>query len=161
MIYLRNMDRLDFLREIKTQGLSAQLIITSPPYNTGKEYENHLSTEAYVQEQYETIAACCAVLADNGSICWQVGHMITGQGRQREVMPLDLLLYAEFMWLGLKLRNRIVWTFGHGLHNTYSFSGRHETILWFTKSDDYVFNLDPVRVPQKYPGKKHFKRDKD
>ncbi|MCL4490757.1 MAG: site-specific DNA-methyltransferase, partial [Nitrospirae bacterium] len=30
-------------------------------------------------------------------------------------------------------------------------------IIWFTKSDNYVFNLDPVRVPQKYPGKKYFK----
>ena len=37
------------------------------------------------------------------------------------------------------------------------FSGRYETILWFSKSDDYIFNLDPVRVPSKYPGKRHFK----
>jgi len=37
------------------------------------------------------------------------------------------------------------------------FSGRHETILWFTKTENYTFNLDPVRVPSKYPEKKHFK----
>jgi adenine-specific DNA-methyltransferase len=29
--------------------------------------------------------------------------------------------------------------------------------MWFTKSDNYVFNLDPIRVPQKYPGKRYFK----
>lgn len=60
----------------------------------------------------------------------------------------------------MHLRNRIVWTFGHGLHCQNRFSGRHETILWFTKTDDYVFNLDPVRIPSKYPEKKHFKGPK-
>jgi len=42
------------------------------------------------------------------------------------------------------------------LHCKYRFSGRHETILWFSKSDDYTFNLDDVRVPSKYPNKKSF-----
>jgi len=55
------------------------------------------------------------------------------------------------------MRNRIIWHFEHGLHCTKRFSGRYETIVWFTKSDDYIFNLDPVRVPQKYPNKKYFK----
>ena len=57
----------------------------------------------------------------------------------------------------LLLRNRIVWTFGHGLNSEHRFSGRHETNLWFTKGNDYIFNLDCVRVPQKYPGKTFFK----
>jgi len=61
---------------------------------------------------------------------------------------------------GLKLRNRIIWHFEHGLHCTKRLSGRYETILWFTKSDDYVFNLDAIRVPSKYPGKKYFKGPK-
>jgi DNA modification methylase len=43
------------------------------------------------------------------------------------------------------------------LHARNRFSGRYETILWFTKSDKYIFNLDEVRVPSKYPGKRHFK----
>ena len=59
--------------------------------------------------------------------------------------------------MGLKLRNRIIWHFGHGLHASNRFSGRYETILWFTKSDDYIFNLDNVRIPSKYPGKLHYK----
>ena len=58
------------------------------------------------------------------------------------------------------MRNRIIWHFEHGLHCSKRFSGRYETIVWFTKSDKYVFNLDPVRVPQKYPGKKYFKGPK-
>ena len=53
-----------------------------------------------------------------------------------------------------------MWTFNHGLHCTKRLSGRHETILWFTKSNDYIFNLDPIRVPSKYPNKRHFKGPK-
>lgn len=58
------------------------------------------------------------------------------------------------------MRNRLIWHFEHGLHCKNRFSGRYETALWFTKADTYVFNLDPVRVPAKYPGKLHFKGTK-
>jgi adenine-specific DNA-methyltransferase len=71
-----------------------------------------------------------------------------------------MVLYPIFQSHGLKLRNRIVWHFEHGLHCSKRLSGRYETILWFTKGDDYIFNLDPIRVPSKYPGKKYFKGPK-
>ena len=74
-----------------------------------------------------------------------------------EIIPLDICLYPIFKEAGFKLRNRLIWHFEHGLHCKNRFSGRYETALWFTKSDKYVFNLDPVRVPAKYPGKLHFK----
>ena len=67
------------------------------------------------------------------------------------------MLYPLFVEHGLKLCNRIIWHFEHGLHCSKRFSGRYETILWFTKGDSYVFNLDPVRVPQKYPQKRYFR----
>lgn len=130
-----------------------QLIITSPPYNVGKEYEQVMNLREYLSQQEEIIKECVRVLSPKGSICWQVGNYI----KDGEVYPLDILFYPIFKKLGLKLRNRIIWYFGHGLHCSKRFSGRHETILWFTKSDDYYFNLDPIRIPQKYPNKKHFK----
>ncbi|WP_225132177.1 MULTISPECIES: site-specific DNA-methyltransferase [unclassified Bradyrhizobium] len=129
------------------------LIITSPPYNIGKAYEKRTTNELYIEQQAATIAEAVRLLHPRGSICWQVGNGI----EDGEVFPLDILLYPKFKDHGLKLRNRIVWTFGHGLHCQKRLSGRHETILWFTKSDDYTFNLDPIRVPSKYPLKKHFK----
>ncbi len=70
---------------------------------------------------------------------------------------MDIYYYQIFKRFNLKLRNRIIWHFGHGLHASKRFSGRYETILWFTKNDKYIFNLDEVRVPSKYPGKRHFK----
>jgi len=132
---------------------AARLIVTSPPYNIGKPYERRLDTRTYLEQQAAVIAECVRIMADDGSICWQVGNHV----RKGEVVPLDILLYPHFVKHGLKLRNRIIWHFEHGLHCTRRFSGRYETILWFTKGDEYVFDLDAVRVPQKYPGKKYYK----
>lgn len=144
-------DNLTFMRRLKSASM--HLIVTSPPYNIGKEYERRTSNDLYIEQQAATIAEAVRLLHPQGSICWQVGNGI----EDGEIFPLDILLYPIFKNHGLKLRNRIVWTFGHGLHCQKRLSGRHETILWFTKSDDYVFNLDPIRVPSKYPEKKHFK----
>ncbi len=130
-----------------------RLIVTSPPYNLGKEYETRIALKTYLNEQKEIINNLIRVLANDGSICWQVGNYV----ENGEVFPLDIYYYDIFKDLGLSLRNRIIWHFGHGLHAQKRFSGRYETILWFSKSDDYVFNLDSVRVPSKYPGKRHYK----
>jgi len=147
-------DCVEFLRTIPDQCI--QLIVTSPPYNIGKEYEDVLDIDVYRAQQRQVIDECVRVLRPEGSICWQVGNYVD----DGEIIPLDILLYDCFKENGLRLRNRIVWHFGHGLHCKNRFSGRYETINWFTRSDDYVFNLDPVRVPQKYPGKRHFKGPK-
>lgn len=147
-------DAKDFLRTIPDQ--TATLIITSPPYNLGKEYETKVSLGEYVEEQKEVIRELVRILRDEGSICWEVGNFV----EKGEVFPLDIYYYDIFKREGLKLRNRIIWRFGHGLHASRRFSGRYEVILWFTKGDDYVFNLDGVRVPAKYPGKRHYKGPK-
>ena len=145
------MDNLVFMRSLP--DASMKLIVTSPPYNMGKEYEQKRSLDAYLQAQRESIKEAVRLLHPNGSICWQIGNYVD----EGEVFPLDILLYPIFKHAGLQLRNRIIWTFGHGLHCQKRLSGRYETILWFTKGEDYTFNLDEVRVPSKYPNKKHFK----
>lgn len=132
---------------------SVKLIVTSPPYNLGKEYEDRVSIERYLEEQTRTIEKLRRILHPLGSICWQVGNFVD----KGEVFPLDIYYYPIFKRLGLQLRNRIIWHFAHGLHTSKRFSGRYETILWFTRSSEYTFNLDPVRVPAKYPGKRHYK----
>jgi len=132
------------------------LILTSPPYNVGKSYETKTSIEKYLETQEEIIDQLVRTLSDKGSICWQVGNYVD----KGEVFPLDIFYYQIFKKHGLQLRNRIIWHFGHGLHASNRFSGRYETILWFSKTDDYIFNLDNVRVPSKYPGKRHFKGPK-
>lgn len=144
-------DNLSFMRRLDEGTFS--LIVTSPPYNIGKEYEGRRPLDEYLASQREAIAECVRLLHPRGSICWQVGNYVDGGA----IMPLDTALYPIFAGHGLKLRNRIVWHFGHGLHCARRLSGRYETINWWTKGDDYIWNLDPIRVPSKYPGKRHFK----
>lgn len=130
-----------------------KLIVTSPPYNLGKSYESRAPLEVYLEEQREVIDECVRLLHPQGSLCWQVGNYV----EEGEIIPLDTLLYPIFKRLGLKLRNRIIWHFGHGLHCTNRLSGRYETVNWWTKGDRYTWNLDPIRTPSKYPGKRYFK----
>lgn len=144
-------ENLAFMRPL-ADGMM-KLIVTSPPYNIGKRYERRSPLDAYIEAQAQVISECVRLLSDRGSLCWQVGNHVDNG----EIVPLDIALYPFFQKHGLKLRNRIVWHFEHGLHCSRRFSGRYETILWFTKTDEYTFNLDPVRVPSKYPNKKHFK----
>lgn len=145
-------DALLTLRNIPDQ--SVRLVVTSPPYNIGKEYESETGLEKYLENITPILRELVRVLANDGSICWQVGNYV----HKGEVFPLDLYYYPIFKSLGLKLRNRVIWRFGHGLHASKRLSGRYETLLWFTKSDKYIFNLDPIRIPSKYPGKTIFKK---
>jgi adenine-specific DNA-methyltransferase len=133
------------------------LIVTSPPYNIGKEYETKIAFEKYLEWQERIIDALIPRLKVGGSICWQVGNYVDNN----EIFPLDIEFAPIFKKHKLQLRNRIIWQFGHGLHTQKRFSGRYEVVLWYTntksRNDTYTFNLDPVRIAAKYPGKKHFK----
>ena len=130
-----------------------KLVVTSPPYNLGKSYERKAKLQDYLSDQAAVIGECVRLLDEHGSICWQVGNYVSNG----EIIPLDVLLYPLFAEHGLKMRNRIIWHFGHGLHCTKRLSGRYETITWWTKGDDYTWHLDPIRVPSKYPNKRHFR----
>lgn len=132
---------------------SCSLIVSSPPYNIRKPYErgDKRTYDEYVTWQRSVAAQLSGKLSQQGSICWQVGTYVS----DGEVFPLDLPFVEIFRELGFKLRNRIIWRYNFGLNADRRFSGRYETLLWFTKSDDYFFNLDPVRIPQLYPGKRH------
>lgn len=132
------------------------LIVTSPPYNLGKAYDQKMTLEHYFAWQKRIIEKLVPRLKDTGSICWQVGNFV----KDGCIYPLDFGFAPIFSGLSLRLKNRIIWRYGHGLHCRRRFSGRYEVILWYTKSERYPFNLDAVRVPAKYPGKRHFKGEK-
>lgn len=132
------------------------LVVSSPPYNLGKEYESRKALQHYLDEQAEVLGECVRVLKPTGSLFWQVGAYSEGGA----LIPLDILFFPIIEKFGMVLRNRIMWVRQHGLHAKRKFSARHEAILWFTKSDDYKFFLDPIRVPQKYQNKKYHTGDK-
>jgi adenine-specific DNA-methyltransferase len=129
------------------------LVVSSPPYNIGKPYEKRVDLVKYIGTHEYMLAEIVSRLKSTGSICWQVGNYV----EEGSIYPLDYIFHPIFTRLGLKLRNRIVWHFGHGLHQKRRFSGRYEVVLWYTMSDEYVFDLDAVRVPPKYPGKRAYR----
>jgi len=141
-------DCMELLKELP--DASVDLIVSSPPYNLGKEYEAKRALDAYLEDQEHILRECARVLADRASIFWQVGSF-SDRGM---LIPLDIRLFPILESFGLIPRNRIAWIRQHGLHARKKFSCRYETILWFTKTDHYTFELDPIRVPQKYRNKK-------
>ena len=145
-------DSLEFLKTVPSK--SVKLVVTSPPYNIGKVYEERVKLGEYLDYQGKVAKECVRILTDDGNLAWEVGNYVY----DKEIFPLDYFFYRIFKEdNGMKMRNRIIWRIGHGLHASLRFSGRYETISWYTKSDDYTFNLDAVRVPQKYPGKTHYR----
>ena len=156
-VTLKTGDSLKLMKALPTDSVS--LVITSPPYNIRKPYESEKQTiDQYVDGQRAVIQECLRVLKPGGSLCWQVGQHVNGHN---QIIPIDMLLHETFWSFNkthdLRLRNRIVWNFEHGLHCRRRFSGRHETILWYTLGDAYEFDLDQLRVPQIYPGKRAYR----
>lgn len=147
-----------FLDNVEKSRVKAQLMVTSPPYNLGKVYEKRAPIEKYLEWQGSIVKRLPPLIAAGGHVCWQTGNYVDNG----HVQPLDIYLHPLFERAGFTLRNRIVWVYNHGLHCSRRFSGRYETILWYTLTDkdEYTFNLDAIRVPAKYPNKKHFKGPK-
>ncbi len=154
-------DGVEMLRALGQRSTPIQLILASPPYGIGKEYEVRMALDEYVAWQTDVLRTCVTFLSEGGSIAWQVGNWVDrGRGG---VHPLDVYLFPVLKQLGLTPRGRIVWTVDHGHHARYRLSGRYETVLWFTKDrpdGGYLFDLDAVRVPQLHPRKRHFKGPK-
>ena len=136
---------------------SIDLVVTSPPYCMNREYDSSNSVEEFVETHSKLLPEVWEKLKPGGNLCWQVGVHV----RDNVIAPLDYLVHGVMSGIkDARLRNRIIWSFGHGLHLEKRFSGRYEVVLWYSKGDKYIFNLNAVRVPQKYPGKRRYKGER-
>jgi adenine-specific DNA-methyltransferase len=140
-------DCMDVLKAIPNGSIDC--ILTSPPYQTGKNYDESVSLHNF-------ITICCEKIKPNGVFIFQVGNRVNNGF----IYPIDILTYKDFIDNGFKLVNRVIWTFGHGLHCSKRLSGRYETVCIYARSKQHTFNLDSIRIPQKYPNKKHYKGNK-
>lgn len=133
-------DCLDELKTIKDK--SVDLVIADPPYNVGKDYGNKSDRQdfdEYIKFTKAWLAECFRILKNDGTIYVFIGF--------RYISYLYQIMENDF---GMNFINWISWHYTQGIGKTKGFSPRHDDILMFSKSSSYTFNLDDVRIPQKY-----------
>jgi adenine-specific DNA-methyltransferase len=128
---------------------SINLVVTSPPYNIGKrygKYTDNVSLEDWKSLISEITNEVVRILKPNGSFFLNISPV--PDKRTKEIIPLESIAYFIAKEHGLYLRNSIIWTFNNMQNPTQRLSGRWESFLWLVKDiDNYVFNLDEIRVP--------------
>lgn len=134
-------DAIEELKKLKTN--TVDLIITDPPYNLNKDYgknSDKFEFDEYIEFSRQWLTQASRVLKKNGTIYVFMG--------MRYISYLYTILEKE---LGLYFNSWITWFYTQGIGKTKGFSPRHDDILMFTKDKkDFVFELDSIRVPQKY-----------
>jgi adenine-specific DNA-methyltransferase len=129
----------------------ANLTVTSPPYNIGKEYEKILPLEEYLDWCESWITQIYRLTIDKGAFWLNLGYIsLTDRAK---AIPLPYLLWKRIPFF---LVQEVIWNYGAGVAGKRFFSPRNEKLLWYVKDGaDYTFNLDEVRDPDvKYPNQK-------
>lgn len=133
----------DCLNELKLiESNSVDLIIADPPYNVGKDYGNmsdKQNFDEYIEFSKTWLSECHRILKKGGTIYVFIGF--------RYISYLYQILEND---LEMNFINWISWHYTQGVGKTKGFSPRHDDILMFSKSENYIFNLDDIRIPQKY-----------
>lgn len=133
----------DALAEIKKiPNGSVDLIIADPPYNLGKQYGNNFDRkefDTFMAQTREWLSEASRTLKPTGTIYVFMGFRL-----------ISYLFDVLDRHLALHFNSWICWHYTQGMGRMKGFSPRHDDILMFTKSENYKFNLDDVRVPQKY-----------
>ena len=138
-------DTLQTLKKIPSNKIN--LIITSPSYMLGKEYDREKSLEEYKEYHSDVIKECHRVLTKDGALYWNVAQ----KPWDGEILPLGAIFYEILKKKKFYLKNWIIWHFEGGLNAKKRLSGRYENILWVVKDkENFVFNLDDIRIPAKW-----------
>ena len=95
-------------RDILPHLPKVDLVISSPPYNVGKEYEEELTEEQYYGFLLSTFRQIAMILKDDGRICWNVPYQMYTKRMTHEISQHYLSIKA-LMGSGLKLRDNITW----------------------------------------------------
>lgn len=133
-------DSIELLKSIPSN--SVRLIVADPPYNLGKDYGNNHDLkgfEDYLDFTRQWTTEAKRVLTEDGTI-------YTFMGVRFISYLYDILDRQQELFFN----SWIVWHYTQGLGKTKGFSPRHDDVLMFTKSKKFKFNLDDVKVPQKF-----------
>jgi adenine-specific DNA-methyltransferase len=130
---------------------SIPLVVTSPPYNIGKEYEALRPLADYLEWCGDWIRQLHRASADDGAFWLNLGYVSIDE--RAKAIPIPYLLWDRVPYF---LIQEIVWNYGAGVAGKTFFSPRNEKFLWYVKNPhDYTFNLDDVRdLNVAYPNQK-------
>ena len=120
---------------------SLHLMITSPPYNVSKEYDNDLSLNEYLSLLKNCFTETYRVLVDGGRACINIANI----GR-KPYIPLSDYVSKIMIEIGFNMRGEIIWnkSAGAGISTAWgSFQSAsnpilrdvHEYILIFSKGN--------------------------
>lgn len=149
-VLLYNMDCVVGLK--KLQELECiNSVITSPPYNIGKEYEKNKTIDDYIAWLKEVFTLTYQASSPHSSLLLNLGYV--KKENAGRAIPIPYLLWNHIKYF---LNQEIVWNYGAGVACKHYLSPRNEKVLWYVKEEaNYTFNLDPIRDPDvKYPNQK-------
>ncbi|MGI2271812.1 DNA-methyltransferase [Staphylococcus cohnii] len=138
-------DAIETMKQLESESID--LIVTDPPYNLSKDYgvsKDNLSLEEYIDFTKSWLTEAHRVLKKNGTIYVFMG--------MKFISHIYIIMEQEF---DMKFNSWITWHYTQGIGKKKGFSPRHDDILMFTKSNNFTFNLDDIRVPQKYYRKRN------
>lgn len=144
-----NLDCLEAMRKIRLPFVN--LTVTSPPYNIGKEYEDVLPLDVYLDWCKKWITEVHKLTDVDGAFWLNLGYISIPN--RAKAIPIPYLLWEIMPFF---LVQEVVWNYGAGVAGKKFFSPRNEKFLWYVKNENnYTFNLDAVRDPEvKYPNQK-------
>lgn len=127
------------------------LTVTSPPYNIGKEYEQVVEHESYVDWCAQWIAKVHRCTAPEGAFWLNLGYF-DWPGRAK-ALPIAYCLWHRVPFF---LLQEVIWHYGAGVTSKRMLCPRNEKFLFYVKNPEaYTFNLDDIRDPDvKYPTQK-------
>jgi len=143
MIYWNSIltgDNLDYLKQMVVDGITFNLILTDPPYNLGKDFGNDTDTQNDVDFLSGITERCDLIsklLSPNGSLIIFCSQKYTGD--------IQLILRRS-----LVQKRLMMWYYKNGMsRQTKEPVTEFEPFWWFSKTDNFVYNRDDVRIPYK------------
>jgi len=129
----------DYVRRVRLRGATGSAQIEGEGYTLGEQiqYEDIWANDNYLQFMYERLLLLKELLAEDGSVYlhadYRKDHLL--RCVMDEVFGHD------------RLRNEIVWFYPRGGDSERQFNRKHDTILFYSKGDDWTFNYDAVLIP--------------